>query len=135
MIFVDSSVWIDYFRGAPSAAADYLDLCLKAQRVITGDLIVTEVLRGFDRDAEFDLALDLMRPVRIVELGGYENAVEAARKYRHLRKLGFTVRSTIDVLIAQTCIREGYTLLHGDRDFRPYTSHLGLKVVELPRLS
>ena len=48
---------------------------------------------------------------------------------RHLRKLGVTVRKTIDTLIATRCIESGYDLLHSDRDFTPFARHLGLRVV------
>jgi predicted nucleic acid-binding protein len=44
VIVVDSSVWIDYFRGAPSPQCDRLDELLGAEIVATGDLMLTEVL-------------------------------------------------------------------------------------------
>jgi hypothetical protein len=39
------------------------------------------------------------------------------------------VRKTIDTLIATRCIEDGYTLLHSDRDFEPFVTHLGLQSV------
>jgi predicted nucleic acid-binding protein len=65
----------------------------------------------------------------VVELGGSEIAVQAARNYRALRALGVTVRKTIDTVIATRCIESGYQLLHSDRDFDPFAQHLGLQVV------
>ena len=47
MILVDSSVWIDYFRGVATPQADKLDSLLGAEPIATGDLILTEVLQGF----------------------------------------------------------------------------------------
>ena len=46
MILVDSSVWIDYFRGTLSSQAECLDQLLSTQPVLIGDLILTEVLQG-----------------------------------------------------------------------------------------
>ena len=42
MIVVDSSVWIDYFRGIASPETDKLDSVLGIEAVATGDLIMTE---------------------------------------------------------------------------------------------
>jgi len=44
-----------------------------------------------------------------------------------LRAFGVTVRKTIDTLIATCCIENGSTLLHADRDFEPFVTHLGLQ--------
>ena len=65
----------------------------------------------------------------IVELGGHDIAIEAAKNIRALRKLGVTVRKTIDTVIATRCIESRYDLLHNDRDFDPFAEHLGLRVV------
>ena len=39
------------------------------------------------------------------------------------------MRKTIDTVIATRCIKSGYELLHSDRDFDPFATHLGLRVV------
>lgn len=128
MILVDSSVWIDYFRGTPSPQAECLDQLLSTQPVLIGDLILTEVLQGCPSDAAFNRVRQLLLSLDVVELGGATLAVQAARNYRLLRSLGVTVRKTIDVMIATYCIEHGETLLHNDRDFLPFVEHLGLKV-------
>jgi predicted nucleic acid-binding protein len=117
MIFVDSSVWIDYFRGTITPETDRLDAALGVEEVVVGDLVLTEVLQGFDRDADFDTALRLMQALPMVTVGGAEVAVAAARNYRALRKRGVTVRKTIDTLIATRCMMDGWELLASDRDF------------------
>ena len=127
MILVDSSVWIDYFRGLPTPQADYLDGLLGVEAVCIGDLILTEVLQGFVQDRDFDRAKALLASLDIVELGGRDVAVQAATYFRRLRRLGITVRKTIDTVIATRCIRDGLTLLYNDRDFDPFVRHLGLR--------
>lgn len=127
MIFVDSSVWIDYFRGTPTAEADHLDALLGAQNLIVGDVVLAEVLQGFDADKDFRTALDLFDTLTIVEVGGRDMAIEAARNFRRLRAKGVTVRKTIDTLIATYCIGHRLSLLFSDRDFEPFVEHLGLK--------
>lgn len=128
MILVDSSVWIDYFRGTPSAEAAHLDMLLGTEPVLMGDLILTEVLQGFATDADFNQARTLLDAFAVVPLGGTKICVQAARNFRTLRRHGVSVRKTIDTIIATCCIENGYALLHNDRDFDAFERHLGLKV-------
>jgi predicted nucleic acid-binding protein len=127
MTLVDSSVWIDYFCGVPSPETDRLDTLLGTEALLTGDLIVTEVLQGFPTESEFDTARQLMTRLSVVSLVGTENATQAARNYRTLREHGVTIRKTIDMLIATYCIENDIALLFGDRDFHPFVDHLGLR--------
>ena len=129
MILVDSSVWIDFFRGHRNPQADWLDRNLGVEALVVGDLILAEVLRGFRDDRGFNEARRLLGRLQQVNLGGTELAVEAARNHRRLRRLGATVRGTIDLVIATRCLVDGYRLLHSDRDFDPFEQHLGLRVV------
>jgi predicted nucleic acid-binding protein len=131
LILVDSSVWIDYFRGTVTPQTEKLDSLLGQQPLAIGDLILTEVLQGFDDERDFNAARKLLTSLMVVELGGREIAIQAARNFRALRKLGLgvTVGKTIDTVIATRCIEDGYDLLHADRDFDPFTQHLGLRTV------
>jgi len=126
VIFVDSSVWIDYFRGSPTPQADRLDDLLGREELAVGDVVLTEVLQGFDSERDFSTALNLMTALALVEVGGRQVAIEAAKNYRRLRQRGITVRKTIDTLIATYCILNRTPLLYSDRDFDPFVEHLGL---------
>lgn len=127
MILVDSSVWIDYFRGTATAETERLDALLGTEVLATGDLMLAEVLQGFRRDADFEQARKLLTSMEIIELGGAEIGIQAAKHFRQLRAKGITVRKTIDTIIATRCIVDGYTLLYSDRDFEPFVEHLGLR--------
>ena len=127
MILVDSSVWIDFFRGTPTAEAERLDSLLGTEPVATGDLVLTEVLQGFGNEQEFNQAKKLLTSLVVIDLGGREVAIQAAKNFRVLRTLGITVRKTIDTVIATRCIESGFTLLFSDRDFDPFVQHLGLR--------
>ena len=129
MILVDSSVWIDYFRGVINAQTDMLDNLLGHERLAVGDLILTEVLQGLGDERAFNQVRKMLTALTVVELGGQEMAIQAARNFRTLRNLGVTVRKTIDTLIATRCIESRYDLLHNDRDFDPFVRHLGLRVL------
>mgnify|MGYP001769702618 CR=1 FL=1 len=129
MILVDSSVWIDYFKGTITTKTERLDGLLGHEPLAIGALILTEVLQGFDNDRDFSIARRMLTSLTVVELGGREIAIQAAKNFRVLRRLGVTVRKTIDTVIATRCIVSGYDLLHSDRDFDPFARHLGLRVV------
>ncbi len=128
MILVDTSVWIDYFRGTNTAETGKLDRLLGQEPLVIGDLILTEVLQGLNSERDFNEARKMLASLTVVELGGQDIAIQAAKNLRALRRLGVTVRKTIDAVIATRCIESGYDLLHNDRDFDSFAKHLGLRV-------
>ena len=80
-------------------------------------------------EREFQQVLWTLDTFEQVDVVGKDIAVQAARNFRKLRDLGFTVRKTIDTLIATRCIESNYTLPYSDRDFDAFAAHLGLQVV------
>ena len=129
MILVDSSVWIEYFRGKATIQTAILEGLLDSHELAIGDLIFTEVLQGCKFDKEFNEVRRLLGRLELIVLGGEDIVVEAAKNYRRLRTLGITVRGTIDVVLATRCILGGHQLLHNDRDFDAFERHLGLRCV------
>lgn len=129
MILVDSSVWIDYFRGVSTPQCEVLDGLLGNEPLAIGDLILVEVLQGFGSDRDFNQARKLLASLTMIDIGGKDVAIQAARNFRALRALGVTVRKTIDTLIATRCIENRLPLLYSDRDFDPFVEHLGLRPV------
>ena len=127
MILVDSSVWIDYFRGKATPQVERLDRLLGHEPIAIGDLILTEVLQGFRRQRDFNQARKLLLTLETIDIGGVEIAIQAARNFRQLRSLGVTIRKTVDTLIATRCIESRHALLYSDRDFDPFVVHLGLQ--------
>ena len=129
MILVDSSVWIDYFNDIATRETDLLDDLLGREPILTGDLIIAEVLQGFRSDADYRKAKAALDDLLYEPMVGREIAIANARNYRKLRAKGITVRKTIDMLIATFCLENRHSLLHADRDFDAIAEHLGLVVV------
>ncbi|TQV64749.1 MAG: PIN domain nuclease [Halothiobacillaceae bacterium] len=127
MIMVDSSVWIDFFRGTSTPQVERLDSLLGIEPLAIGDLILTEVLQGFNSDRDFNQARTMLASLDVTDIGGHDIAVQAARNFRTLRQRGVTIRKTIDTLIATRCIESDLALLYSDRDFGPFVEHLGLR--------
>jgi predicted nucleic acid-binding protein len=129
MIFVDSSVWIDYFNGRITKQTDLLDALLGNELIVIGDIVLTEVLQGFQDDRDFIKAGKLFDSLFFMSMLGKELAIKSAENYRKLKKKGATARKIIDVIIATFCIENELPLLHSDKDFRIMERHLDLKVV------
>ncbi len=129
MVIVDSTVWIDYLRGIANAETVWLDGHVGRQPLALTDIILCEVLQGIPQEAAATRAYRHLSRFHIFETGRIELAVAAAQNYRKLRQRGYTVRKTIDCLIATFCLLAGHSLLHRDRDFDYFERYLGLDVV------
>ena len=129
MVIVDTTVWIDYFRGVRSPEAEWLDRELERQRLGITDIILCEVLQGVRDEAVAASVERQMLKLHVFEAAGVELARAAAKNYRTLRGRGHTVRKTVDCLIATFCLREHHSLLHRDRDFDPFEKLLHLSVI------
>lgn len=128
MILVDTSVWIDYFNGIKNRQTNGLDTILSEQSVLIGDIILTEILQGFDSDTDFKKAKKALYHLDCVQLGGKSLAIKAASNFRFLRSKGVTIRKTVDMLIGSWCIEHEVELLHNDKDFDQIAVHLPLEI-------
>jgi predicted nucleic acid-binding protein len=129
MVIIDTTVWIDYLRGAQNPETQWLDRELQGQRLGLNDLILCEVLQGIPDRTAFARVRDDLLKFQVFQTGGTDQALAAAQNYRDLRQRGYTVRKTIDCLIATFCLQAGHALLHRDHDFDPFEKLLGMQVV------
>lgn len=127
MIVVDSSVWIAKLRGIDRPSVRRLDAAADMEEILVGDLILLEVLQGARSQGHAAHIESLMRRFEVVSMLDDRLAAIAAAHYRHLRARGATVRKLADTIIASFCIDGSHALLHDDRDFEPFVTHLGLK--------
>lgn len=129
MIVVDTTVWIDFLeaRGTP------FDLQLKSliERGVPlalTDIVYCEVLQGILNDVKFRRIRGMLRAFPILRVRGLKTFDRAAQIYRDCRRRGFTIRNTVDCLIAATCLEAGAPLYHNDRDFEAIAEVKGLRV-------
>jgi hypothetical protein len=128
MVIIDTTVWIDYLRGSDNPETIWLDRELQRQRLGLTDLILCEVLQG-THDSDFpQVRADLLK-FHVFSTGGTDIATASAHNYRLLRKRGYTVRATIDCLIATFCLQSNHRLLHRDHDYDGFEKELRLQVV------
>lgn len=129
MIAVDSSVWIDFLNGNETREVARLVGLLGIEPLLVGDVVLLEVLQGIRSETEAKRVQDALCRFDVAPMLDEELAVLAAVHCRRLRRLGMTVRKTIDLIIGTFCIARGHALLTADRDFGPMARHLGLVLV------
>jgi hypothetical protein len=127
MILVDTSVWIEYFKGVENPHTDLLDTSIIQGSVAIGDLIFLEILQGIRNDKQYLQTKQSLLALNQYEMFGKDMAGKCADNYRALRKKGITIRKTADIIIATFCIENNLLLLFLDRDFVPFVDHLGLE--------
>ena len=129
-LFVDTSVWSLLLRRDRPADASEVRALVRAleagERVVTTGLVLQELLQGFagpkarGQIVERFGALPLLMPDR-------QDHIAAAELRSLCRKRGVQV-GTIDVLLAQLCVRHELTLLTVDGDFRLMANHCPLRL-------
>jgi predicted nucleic acid-binding protein len=129
VVIIDTTVWIDYLRGTENPETQWLNGALHQKRFGLTDIILCEVLQGIRHEKVFkQVQAELLR-FQIFHTAGTALALAAAQNYRGLRGRGYTVRKTIDCLIATFCLLAGHELLHRDHDCDPFENVLGMRVV------
>ena len=126
MILVDTSVLIDYLKGLENVKTSLFEKIVK-QKIPFGISSYTyqEVLQGARDDKEFDDLKEYLSSQNIYYLSAsIETFNDAAQMFYSLRRNGITIRSTIDILIALTCLEYDLILLHNDRDFNMIKSRI-----------
>jgi hypothetical protein len=134
MVIVDTSVWIDALRGTVNRQTVWLKQAVADQEIGLTSLILCEVLQGVVSEAQFRGFKEDLLQFAIFDTGSAELALASAQNYLTLRQKGFTVRKTIDCIIATFCIEHGHQLLHKDSDFDGFEAHLGLHVLHPPAI-
>jgi predicted nucleic acid-binding protein len=129
MVIVDTSVWIDFLNNADNRLTVWLENAVTQQEIGLTTLVLCEILQGFRTEIQVrDFLQDLLQ-FDVFDTGSAELAIASAQNYRTLRQKGYTVRRTIDCIIATFCIEENHVLLHNDRDFDAFEQQLGLRVL------
>jgi len=130
MILVDTTVWIDFFRGESTPQVDMLELLIsEGEDICVCGLVLTEVLQGVREEKEYMKIRRYFENLVFLPVTR-EMFLLSAEIYRSLRKKGITVRKPVDCMIASVSISHKVQLLHNDKDFNPIEKHCGLKTVK-----
>ena len=129
-MIVDTSVWIDFFRGNDTWQVAVLsDRLVADEPIALTDIIFTEILQGLVDERSVRRVERRLLAHEVLVLDPLDDHRRAAALYRACRRRGVTIRRTLDCLIAAVCIREHRPLLHADVDFDRLANHSDLVTV------
>ena len=119
MILVDTSILIGYFTKLEKPPYD------KMSYIVDNEIpygichyVYQELLQGAAHEKEFKLLKDYLGSLPFYNLKyGKESFENAALMYINCRKKGITIRSTVDLIIAEIAIENDLYLLHNDNDY------------------
>jgi len=123
--FVDTSVWIPYFREAGSTMGDRLDELIDDDRVHINGVVLVELLTGARSEAELDRLASALAGLKFVPSDA-GSSLSAGRNGCALKRKGISVPLS-DMIIATDCIDCGLVLIAADRHFETIAAHLPLK--------
>lgn len=130
MILVDTSIWIDLLNTDLGDSVDEDDVL----RFATCGPVIQEVLQGLREGPRRDgIAGGILALPRFADPVPLELYLEAAEIFRLGRKRGYTIRSSMDCLIAAIAIKNRVPVWHKDRDFEHISQYTALDVFEPAR--
>ena len=127
MILVDTSVWIDFFRGTGSGRILHRLIEKEESLCLTG-IHVTEILQGIIEDQTYEKVRRHLLSFPIFLTNGIETYLHASDIFRTCRRRGNTIRKTVDCIISAIAIENNLPLLHNDRDFDHIAKCTRLKI-------
>lgn len=129
MIVVDSSAWIEFFRGSGSDVHRALGRLLSegAELAVT-EVVVMEVLAGARSGRDVDEIRERLVAFPVLPLRGLAGFEAAASVYRTCRRAGESIRKLTDCLVAVPAIEADATVLAADRDFEVLARHTPLRL-------
>ena len=129
-MIVDTSVWIDFFRGNDTWQVAVLsDRLVADEPIALTDIIFTEILQGLVDERSVRRVERRLLAHEVLVLDPLDDHRRAAALYRACRRRGVMIRRTLDCLIAVVCIRERRPLLHADVDYDRLADHSDLVTV------
>jgi predicted nucleic acid-binding protein len=129
-VIVDTSVWVEFFRGTGSPA----DVALRErigvrERIVIPDVVLSEVLVGTTDELRAARLERTLSQFEIAPVAPVADAQSAARIQRSCRRQGETVRNLLDCYVAAASLRLDLPVLHRDRDFEVMARCVGLETV------
>jgi len=123
--FIDTSVWIPYFREAGSEYGDFIDKLIDENRVHINGIVLAELLTGARSPAELERLASALAGLKFVACDRDSFKSAGCNGYT-LKKNGVSAPLS-DIIIATDCIDHGLVLVEEDRHYTAIGAHLPLK--------
>jgi len=114
-VLVDTSIWVEFFRGKNQRVKNHISNLIKSQRACLAGVVIAELFRGVKREEEIELLKETMAALDYFEVkkSTWEKTGEMLRG---LRLKGITLPLT-DVLLAAIAEENGCEILTSDNHF------------------
>jgi hypothetical protein len=121
-VLVDSSVWIEYFRGNPAVAI--VDDLIDQNQICINDLILAELVPFLRMKKEHEL-IGLLRSIRTIELDiGWEEII----KFQEMNlRNGINKVGIPDLILVQNVRDNGLELYSLDKHFSLMSAHIDFR--------
>lgn len=114
---IDTSVWVNLFRGDQSLRRRIDEAIAKGIQIITCEVIVMELLAGA-RPNEGGRIFNLVNRLPSLPFDPNTDFRAAGFMFRELTQNGVTIRNSVDCIIAVAVMSsEDIVLIHNDLDF------------------
>jgi predicted nucleic acid-binding protein len=126
LVLVDTSIWIDLLSKKPTCKLTETNL----ERVAICSPILQEILQGISNDSiRYEMKERLLGLPSLSDTLLPDDYIAASELYVLGRKKGYTVRSSIDCLIAALAIKFNVPVWHQDRDFENIAMFTSLRTI------
>ena len=125
MILVDTSVWINYFKGREEVKR--LDMFIETNSIVVNDLILSELLPFINQKKEYELRNLLLNIEKVVL---HINWNEIIKMQTENLKNGINKVGVPDLVIAQNVIQHNLYLYSMDKHFKFMSKLFPIKLIE-----
>jgi len=121
-VIIDTSVWIDYFRGGDLPLSQMVDEVINGGEVCVPGIVLAELVQGAKSEREISIIEDMIETFTFLDMGpGNGGWVEAGRLSYDMKKAGAAVHLA-DCLIAVLARKNGCRIITRDRHFQALKS-------------
>lgn len=125
-VLVDSSIWIEYFRG--SSFEDVVDLLIEENLIVLNQLILAELIPPLHMGSHRKL-IALLREIKQQPI--HVDWDDIVQMQIICLKNGINGVGLPDLIIAQNAIQGGLSLLSNDKHFLLLSKHIPLSIYKI----
>lgn len=123
-VLMDTSVWVEFFRGRNAELVEKVSILLETGKAAYTGIIALELLNGAKGPRDVEILHDAFDSMQFVPVKD-ATFIEAGKMGYDLARRGFT-GNTVDLLIARTTIENSMSLMTLDKHFVKIAEHTDL---------
>ena len=129
-ILIDSSVWIEYFRGSNVINSDIINNFIDNNQICINDLILSELIPSLKHKKENDL-IDILLSIRKISIEIDWNEV---RNFQIINlKHGINNVGIPDIIILQNVIHNNLSFVSIDKHFNQMKKNIDFSFIDVKR--